>query len=290
MTPLAAARLAEIRGRLDAATWQPEGSVPDVAAGRQERFIVAIRYEETDRVFVCEAEYLNGVLLQWSDDHPGMNDDGEVSCVGWFEREPNAEFDDYYQPIGGKCQVIGWMPLPPPPDAHAPTDVRELVAEVERLTEAELAWRKALHSLTPGGSEFMTPEACLAWLRQMKTDLIEGRIAAERAKQEAASTIARLEAEAAAVRAADPRDYFWADHQEEAFRDWRDVLDEPPPRTIVSVTTAKAGEDMWAVYIPTEGDHPWGNDCHRFDTEAEAEAAIRALPPAAARSGEGGGR
>ena len=63
-----------------------------------------------------------------------------------------------------------------PPDRTVDRDMQTAIdlhdsATTIRTQQAEiLKWRKALHSLTIGGSEFMTPEACVDFVRNARSD------------------------------------------------------------------------------------------------------------------------
>ena len=68
-------------------------------------------------------------------------------------------------------------------------------APIERVVAERRKWAIALQSLTPGGSEFQTPEACVAMVRQRRDDdhrrlvaAVKARKAAENALEQARMT------------------------------------------------------------------------------------------------------
>lgn len=61
----------------------------------------------------------------------------------------------------------------------------ELLRRVERAEKRELEWRRAFSECTPGGSEYQSPEACRAYVREFKIGQLRATTEAYRAKNEA---------------------------------------------------------------------------------------------------------
>ena len=80
---------------------------------------------------------------------------------------------------------------------------RALDAEREKMKELEqeglqlFEWRLALHSLTPGGSEFCTPEACESWVRKSRASQHEYIIEQIKQRKELQAQLATLQAQLA---------------------------------------------------------------------------------------------
>lgn len=54
--------------------------------------------------------------------------------------------------------------------ARLEAKVRELEERLDRVEQERDQWKKALHSLTPGGSEFANdPSACVEWIRKARS-------------------------------------------------------------------------------------------------------------------------
>jgi hypothetical protein len=60
--------------------------------------------------------------------------------------------------------------------SEAVTLIQALTEENERLTAEMLAWRIAMQRLTPGGSEFMTPQACEEYAATLKRETVEAKL------------------------------------------------------------------------------------------------------------------
>lgn len=87
----------------------------------------------------------------------------------------------------------------------------DLIARQNRQIAAEendkLRWRKAFNSVTPGGSEYMDPEVCVAWCRRIQSEMHEAKkrvvllerdlVAAVRAENEGCAEIADMQRTAA---------------------------------------------------------------------------------------------
>jgi hypothetical protein len=83
-------------------------------------------------------------------------------------------------------------------------------------------------------------------------------------------------------------DMWWSQQEglspeETPIEDWRDECLNAGPRVICPVSAAKNLGTKWAVVIPTEDGGSWRDDCHIFDTEAEARAALSPEPSGGAR-------
>ena len=72
---------------------------------------------------------------------------------------------------------------------------------VRRLLHTVYAWRNALHSLTPGGSEYQTPEACVAIVRETRRTQHNVAATAIMERKAAEATLSASRAETEAVRA-----------------------------------------------------------------------------------------
>lgn len=113
------------------------------------------------------------------------------------------------------------------------------------------------------------------------------------AADDIATLIARLrEAERqrdearAALREAQTPDLWWSQAdglspEETCLEHWRDECSNAGPGIICPVSAGKTLGTKWTVMLPTNGEGSWLDDCRIFDTEAEAEAALSALPPPA---------
>lgn len=76
-------------------------------------------------------------------------------------------------------------------------------------------------------------------------------------------------------RAVETPDIFWSGYDGEPLERWQDELDGGDPYVPYQLDTAKSTGPRWVVYMPTEGDHDWYEDCHMFTTEEEAMRAVR---------------
>jgi hypothetical protein len=102
-------------------TWRKPEETPDVAAGSENIFVVAVRRALNGKVYRFEATYLNQFLLSYEDtpcpscpgeDCPGENGDG-CPVTGWFRQEPHYEYDSYYRPLLSKGdELVGWGAFP----------------------------------------------------------------------------------------------------------------------------------------------------------------------------------
>ena len=81
-------------------------------------------------------------------------------------------------------------------DAQRALDAeREKVKELEQEGLQLFEWRLALHSLTPGGSEFCTPEACESWVRKSRASQHEYIIEQIKQRKELQAQLATLQAQ-----------------------------------------------------------------------------------------------
>lgn len=71
-------------------------------------------------------------------------------------------------------------------------DTTEAADRIEALEKDRLAWRIAMQRLTPGGSEFMTPQACEDYAAMLKRETVEAKLAKVCAEQALASALERL--------------------------------------------------------------------------------------------------
>ena len=72
---------------------------------------------------------------------------------------------------------------------------REKVRELEQEGLQLFEWRLALHSLTPGGSEFCTPDACESWVRKSRASQHEYIIEQIKQRKELQAQLATLQAQ-----------------------------------------------------------------------------------------------
>jgi len=72
---------------------------------------------------------------------------------------------------------------------------REKVKELKQEGIQLFAWRLALHSLTPGGSEFCAPEACESWVRKSRASQHEHIIEQIKQRRELQAQLATLQAQ-----------------------------------------------------------------------------------------------
>jgi len=72
---------------------------------------------------------------------------------------------------------------------------REKVKELKQEGLQLFEWRLALHSLTPGGSEFCTPEACESWVRKSRASQHEHIIEQIKQRKELQAQLATLQAQ-----------------------------------------------------------------------------------------------
>lgn len=81
--------------------------------------------------------------------------------------DPKTDLEDHGKFVGMRPVEGGdWVKYT---DAQRALDAeREKVKELEQEGMKLFEWRLALHSLTPGGSEFCTPEACESWVRKSR--------------------------------------------------------------------------------------------------------------------------
>ena len=157
----------------------------------------------------------------------------------WIIAEPDGEhyypvkpdiFAATYEPVEGDMFARGEMASGPatPGIEPAPTnsELQETLdifsrlqsehsdlIERERVLEAEAAdLRRQLAELTPGGSEFQTPAACLAWIRARLSST--GHIAAER--NDLRRQLAECQAKLASIPSAAIRRSFYTGYSSDA--------------------------------------------------------------------------
>ena len=107
---------------------------------------------------------------------------------------------------------------------------REKVKELKQEGIQLFEWRLALHSLTPGGSEFCTPEACESWVRKSRASQHEYIIEQIKQRKELQAQLATLQAQLRQVegeRVDDPDRCRRTKHVDGKSHGWRFDMDNP---------------------------------------------------------------
>ena len=112
--------------------WLPIESAPDVSKGGVRWCSVAVKRKNSDKVYVMPACYTNEYPLTydyfeaversgngWSEALADPEDDeADALATGWFSpRASNGDYDSVWEPLLTEGdELVGWMPLPSPPN------------------------------------------------------------------------------------------------------------------------------------------------------------------------------
>jgi hypothetical protein len=96
--------------------WQAPDLIPNVEAGTEEQFWIAVHSERTGEPHVYLAIYQNRPLTldengECTDDDCLVTPDGDPhESIGWVTDQAHHEFDNYYEPIefSEKYKLLAW--------------------------------------------------------------------------------------------------------------------------------------------------------------------------------------
>nr|WP_314583521.1 DUF551 domain-containing protein [uncultured Pseudomonas sp.] len=89
--------------------------LPEVAEGCQQEFIVCAKHNQSGKVVVMSALYLNAYPLYCDYDDDEADEDGNIPHTGWYDAKSNGDDANCYSEIDdSRAKVTHWMPLPQP--------------------------------------------------------------------------------------------------------------------------------------------------------------------------------
>lgn len=110
-----------------APNWQPADAIPDLQAGTDRYFQIAVK-RLNGKVYSYPALYGNSLALSSEDTEPSGNsgnrwrwhflpehlaDEGDMGVTGWYDAKSSSEYDSCYCPALDKDdELMGWHELP----------------------------------------------------------------------------------------------------------------------------------------------------------------------------------
>ena len=91
--------------------------LPEVAEGCQQEFIVCAKHNQSGKVVVMSALYLNAYPLYCDYDDDEADEDGNIPHTGWYDAKSNGDDANCYTLVNDSwygSTVTHWMPMPAP--------------------------------------------------------------------------------------------------------------------------------------------------------------------------------